>query len=216
MQTRLHRFWRVPSDHWRFFRQWLRHPVKTAAISPSGPFLVRSMMSELPRDARRVIELGAGTGVMTRALIARGIAPSDLLVVELNPDLAVHLAKEFPGTPILCADARDLESESEKVGYAQGGPADAVVSSLGLLSMPRELQHDILAAAFDCLKPDGRFIQFTYGPRSPIKPEVLQALGLHVVRGETVLRNVPPATVFVYTKSRSKPVSVRRMSGTIS
>jgi len=207
--TRLRRFWRAPSDHLRFFKQWLRHPLTTAAISPSGPHLVRSMMEELPADARRVIELGGGTGVMTRALLERGVAPEDLLVIELNEDLAAHLSREFPKTHVLCADARDLKAITEKEGFET--PVDAVVSSLGLLSMPRALQQDIVAAAFDCLKPDGCFIQFTYGPRSPLRPEVLEALGLHAVRGETVLRNVPPATVFVYSRSRSKPVTPRRV-----
>ena len=209
MQQRLQRLWRGKDEQWRFFRQWLRHPLSTAAISPSGPYLARSMIAEIPPDARRVIELGAGTGAMTKAIIAHGIAPADLLALELSPDLCRYLEGAFPQVKVLCADARKLAEESEACGYAEGGLADAVISSLGLLSMPRTLQHDILKAAFDCLVPGGRFIQFTYGPTCPVPREVMQALDLHVLRGRTVLRNVPPATVFVFSRNRSRAIVPR-------
>ena len=110
---------------------------------------------------------------------------------------------------MICADARRLPEEAAACGYAEGGLADAVVSSLGLLSMPRTLQHDILKAAFDSLNPGGRFIQFTYGPACPVPRELLDALDLHALRGRTVLRNVPPATVFVFTRNRSRAIVPR-------
>lgn len=84
-----------------------------------------------------------------------------------------------------------------------------MISSLGLLSMPRSLQKDILAASFQCLNPGGRFIQFTYGPTCPVPRDILDELGLHAVRGQTVLRNVPPATVFVFSRSRSRAIVPR-------
>ncbi len=209
MQQRLQRLWQGREEQWRFFRQWLRHPLSTAAISPSGPHLARSMVSEIPPEARRVIELGAGTGSMTRAILARGIEPSDLLALELSPELCSYLEGAFSQVKVICADARRLPEEAAACGYAEGGLADAVISSLGLLSMPRALQHDILKAAFDCLNPGGRFIQFTYGPTCPVPRELLDALGLHALRGRTVLRNVPPATVFVFTRSRSRAIVPR-------
>ena len=93
---------------WTFFRQWLKNPLGMAAISPSSPQLARQMMSELPRGARRVIELGGGTGVFTQALLDHGIAPADLLVLELNEELHQHLQRHFPQVQVACADARDL------------------------------------------------------------------------------------------------------------
>ncbi|HRN59500.1 MAG TPA: methyltransferase domain-containing protein [Chiayiivirga sp.] len=209
MPLPLKRLWYERADHWRFFRQWLRHPLTTAAITPSGPQLVRSMMAELPVGARRVIELGAGTGVMTRALVARGIAPEDLLVLELNPQLASHLGRMFPRAHVVCADARNLPAEARRRSDWGDEMADAVVSSLGLLSMPATLQREIVMAAFECLRPDGRFIQLTYGPRPPLRAEVANALGLHVTRGSMVVRNIPPATVFVYTRTRSQAIVPR-------
>ena len=87
------------SDHvnrLRFFGQWLANPRQTAAIVPSSPDLVAAVMGELPPGAQRIIELGAGTGVFTRALQEHGIHAEDLLVLELNPVMHANLAQQFP------------------------------------------------------------------------------------------------------------------------
>lgn len=196
---------------WTFFRQWLKNPLGMAAISPSSPQLARQMMSELPRGARRVIELGGGTGVFTRALLEHGIAPADLLVLELNEELHQHLQRHFPQVQVACADARDLAELAQARGFGPEAPADAVISGLGLLSMPRATQLAILSAAFDCLQPQGRFVQFTYGPANPVAKEVIEALDLNARRGSFTWWNVPPATVYVYSRRVSRAIAPRSM-----
>jgi len=184
-----------------FLRQWLRNPLRTAAIAPSGPDLAAAMLAELPADTRRVIELGGGTGALTKALLAHGIAPSDLLVLELDKVLHTQLQRRFPQVPVLFGDARELSSLAQE--FVTKAPADAIVSGLGLLSMPSSLQQDILSAAFACLREGGVFVQFTYGPSAPVRDDVAATLGLRVRRGEFVLRNMPPATVYVYERGSS-------------
>lgn len=196
---------------WTFFRQWLKDPLSVAAISPSSPQLARQMMTELPRSARRVIELGGGTGVFTQALLEHGIALSDLLVLELNEELHQHLQRRFPGMAIVLGDASNLRELAADRGFAGENRADAIVSGLGLLSMPKPLQQSILAAGFDCLQPDGRFVQFTYGPANPVAREVIDALELTARRASFTWWNVPPATVYVYTRRVSKSVTPRSM-----
>lgn len=185
---------------WTFFRQWLKNPIKMASITPSGQQLARMMMAELPNDARRVIELGGGTGVFTTALIKHGITAGDMMVLELNPELHAHLQQLFPGAHVVQGDARELARLSAESGYAAGGATDAVISGLGMLSMPKQVQHDIVAAALTCLHPRGRFVQFTYGPASPIAQDVLDTLSLDTRRSTTAWLNLPPATVYVYTR----------------
>ncbi|MBW8312425.1 MAG: methyltransferase domain-containing protein [Rhizobium sp.] len=196
---------------WTFFRQWLKNPLGMAAISPSSRQLARQMMSELPRGARRVVELGGGTGVFTRALLDSGIAPADLLVLELNEELHQHLQRHFPNVQVACADARDLADVASARGFGPDAPVDAVVSGLGLLSMPKATQQAILAAAFDCLQPQGRFVQFTYGPANPVAREVLESLDLNARRGSFTWWNVPPATVYVYSRRVSRAITPRSM-----
>ena len=197
---------------WTFFRQWLKNPLGVAAVSPSSRELAQKMLRELPEGAQRVVELGGGTGVFTRALIEKGIRPENLLVIELNQTLYQHLRERFPNAHVACADARDLVGVSQRTGFAEGGPADGVISGLGLLSMGRDLQRSILEAAFGVMGPHGRFIQFTYGPINPVAKEVMQDLDLTSRRASFTLWNVPPAAVYVIARARSRrvqPVRVR-------
>lgn len=195
---------------WTFFRQWLRHPLSIAAVSPSSRQLARRMIAELPDGASRVIELGGGTGVFTQVLLEHGIAAEDLLVLELNEELHHHLHRRFPEVHLACGDARDLVAIGQRTGFLDAGPADAVISGLGLLSMARPLQRDIVGAAFDAMRPDGRFIQFTYGPACPVAREVMKDLGLSARRGNFAWLNMPPATVYVLTRDRSTPVTAKK------
>jgi phosphatidylethanolamine/phosphatidyl-N-methylethanolamine N-methyltransferase len=196
---------------WTFFRQWLKNPLAIAAISPSSRQLARQMVSELPPNTRRVIELGGGTGVFTQALLEHGIVPADLMVLELNEELHQHLRRRFADAHVVCGDARDLPAVAARSGYSDAGPADAVISGLGLLSMSKPMQRAIVEAAFATLRPDGRLIQFTYGPASPVAREVLDALDLNSRRGNFAWWNMPPATVYVYTRNRSRAVKARSM-----
>ncbi|MBS0193036.1 MAG: methyltransferase domain-containing protein [Proteobacteria bacterium] len=185
---------------WTFFRQWLKNPIKMASVTPSGQQLAGLMMAELPVDTRRVIELGGGTGVFTAAMLRRGIAAQDLMVVELNAELAAHLQRLFPQARVVQGDARELARLTAANGFDDGIPVDAIVSGLGFLSMPKSLQHDIMAAAFESLRPGGRFVQFTYGPTVPLHRDVVDALGLHARKSRKAWRNLPPATVYVFTR----------------
>jgi phospholipid N-methyltransferase len=194
-----------------FLRQWLRDPVKMASVTPSGRQLAQLMVAQLPEGSSRIVEIGAGTGVFTRALLDYGIAPSRLLVIEINPDLADFLRARFPGVAVACADARHLDVLADEQGLLADGKLDAVVSGLGMLSMNTELRSAILRAAFAVLGDDGRFIQFTYGPTSPVRRREQDTLGLRARRAGSALRNLPPAAVYVYQRRKSHEIaSVRQ------
>lgn len=197
-------------DAWTFFRQWLRNPRAMAALSPSSRQLAKLMIEQLPSGARHIIELGGGTGVITQALLEHGIEDDRLLVVELNEELHQLLHQRFPSVRVVCGDAQELKSIVADGDFARDGGVDAVVSGLGMLSMSRTTQRAILAGVFAVLRDGGRFIQFTYGPASPLSRELLNELGLNVKRVGVAWLNVPPATVYVYTRHRSKAIpSVR-------
>ena len=187
-------------DAWTFFRQWLRNPRAMAALSPSSRQLARLMIDQLPEGSRHIVELGGGTGVITQALLEHGIEPARLLVVELNEELHQLLHQRFPDVRVVCGDAQELKSIVADGGFAQGEHVDAVVSGLGMLSMSRTTQRAILSGVFAVLGPRGRFIQFTYGPASPLSRELLNELGLQGQRAGVAWLNVPPATVYVYTR----------------
>ena len=148
-----------------------------------------------------MIELGPGTGVMTEALLAHGSPPDGLLVVELDEALhdtpARALPAAAPGAGRCPPPATQLAAELCRAGRGrrddlQPGPAWHGRADRGA----------ILAAAFALPAPDGRFIQFTYGAKSPVSRGQLRALGLRMRRGAFILRNLPPATVYVYTRDK--------------
>lgn len=190
--------WRVgASRNWVFFRQWLRAPLTTASVVPSSPRLGRAMAQALPAGAERVVELGAGTGAITRELLRYRVRAENLLVLELNPELHHDLRIAFPRCPVVCGDARNLPQIVAAASGFGADSVDAIVSSLGFLSMPPGLVEEIVAAAFKCLPSCGVMVQFTYGPKCPVPAAILQRLGLTAQRVDFTLMNLPPASVYV-------------------
>jgi glycolate oxidase len=96
-------------DEARFFRNWLENPKITGAVSPSGRFLARMMARYVdPSISGPIIELGPGTGPVTQALLAKGIAPERLILVEFDTKFCELLARRFPRCRIVQGDAYDL------------------------------------------------------------------------------------------------------------
>lgn len=179
-----------------FSRQILRHPRQVSALAPSSPVLAAMMARQLPVMATRVAEFGAGLGSLTRAILAAGIAPHDLTLFEVNDTFCASLRAAFPGVAI-------VNGPAQRLAATEAGSLDAVVSGLPLLSMPANVQRDILAAAFHALAPDGVYIQFTYGLFAPLRTAVARDLGLTATRTARVWKNIPPATVYVYRRARN-------------
>jgi phosphatidylethanolamine/phosphatidyl-N-methylethanolamine N-methyltransferase len=186
---------------WTFLLQWLKNPLRVSSVTPSGHQLASMMANAMPANACRVVELGAGTGAITGALLGRGVAPANLLIVEMNAVLHDLLRRSFPLAQVVCGDATQLETMVAGSHAFAARPVDAVVSSLGLLAMPKSVQHDILAAAFAVLRPGGVFVQYTYGLSMPLADEVREQLGLRCERIGCAWRNLPPARVFVYRRA---------------
>ncbi|MGG6897002.1 class I SAM-dependent methyltransferase [Rhizobium sp. BR 315] len=188
-----------------FLRQWAMAPLRTAAVAPSGRALARLMTSEITPATGPVIELGPGTGVFTNALRNRGVAEHNLTLVELNPDFALLLKHRFPSARVLQMNAADLSASADM----REDSAGAVLSGLGVLSMPTGVVVKIMQGAFRCLGPTGAFYQFTYGPRCPVSKSVMNFLGLQSERIGGTLFNLPPASVYRITRAPSWPNEMR-------
>ncbi|MGH6863039.1 MAG: class I SAM-dependent methyltransferase, partial [Methylocella sp.] len=140
------------ADEARFFRSWLDNPAVAGAVSPSGRFLARMMARYVdPRKAGPIVELGPGTGAITEALVARGIAPGRLFLVEFDPGFCTLLKRRFPGVHVIQGDAYQL---SRTLRGRLRRPPGAIVSSLPLLLKPETQRLALLAGAFDCMSPD--------------------------------------------------------------
>jgi phosphatidylethanolamine/phosphatidyl-N-methylethanolamine N-methyltransferase len=173
-----------------FLRQLLSNPRQVSAISPSSPWLARAMTAGLHPHSGPVVEFGPGTGRLTKAILARGIAPHDLTLFEMNADFVRHLRAGFPGVMVHHGAA---QSSAELMA---GKPVAKVISGLPLLSMPVALREAIVGAAFAILTPGAAMVQFTYGNLPPLPAASLERLGLCAVTGPRIWRNLPPARIF--------------------
>jgi len=184
------------ADNLRFFRHWLTRPALTGAVSPSGKALAEAMAKEVAAEsAWPVLELGPGTGPVTRALIARGIAPERIVVVEFNPEFCALLAERFAGVNVVEGDAYDL---AMTLPPGLNGPYAAVISSLPLLNRPAAARLALVEAALDRVLPGGGLVQFSYGLWPPVKAMPGR---FSVKRTAVVIANLPPAQVWLYRRT---------------
>lgn len=173
---------------------------------PSSDGLTQTMAAQVDRGTGLTVELGAGTGAVTSALLTRGVTPDRLIVVEKDQILAAELARHFPALRVLEGDAARLRKLLRRSAL---GLADNVVSSLPLLSMRTHTRIRVLAQIFAILHPEGKLVQFTYSPRPPVPVRLAYALGVEGERIERVFWNLPPANVWVYKRTRMNLTATR-------
>lgn len=200
----------TPTDLRIFLSSWFRSPLTIGAVLPSGRLLARALAAQIdPRQDGAIVELGPGTGVVTHALLSRGVHPARLILVERDPAFCRLLRNRLPGVRVLQGDAQHLERSLAEVGVNR---LDAVVSSLPLLSLPFAAQHQVLRQSFRALSPQGVFVQFTYGFRSPVRSELQHRLELNGRPVARVMRNLPPAVVWRYVKVESPRAMPTRLA----
>jgi phosphatidylethanolamine/phosphatidyl-N-methylethanolamine N-methyltransferase len=182
-------------DEFRFFRTWMEKPLSVGAVTPSGKALARTMASYVdPESVGPVIELGPGTGPVTEALVARGIDPARLVLVEFDPTFCRLLRRRYPEATVVQGDAYGLRV---LLNVVMRQPAAAVVSGLPLFTKPLKMRLRLLQDAFGLMGPGGPFVQFTYAAYSPI-PRRLGRVKSQA--SERIWTNIPPARVWVYRK----------------
>lgn len=182
-----------------FLRSVLTAPVRTGAQWPSGKALCRAMAAAVdPAVPGPIVELGPGTGVVTEALIARGIPAQRLILVEYSPAFCKLLAERYPGVRLIQGDAYALAEHVRRLGLA---PPAAVVSSLPLLTRPPARRLQLLRAALRLMHPQGVFVQFTYFRDSPIP---IEGTGVAATASPRIWFNVWPALVYSYRRGPAR------------
>jgi len=182
-------------DEFRFFRTWMEKPLSMGAVTPSGKALARTMAAYVDPDSDGpIIELGPGTGPVTEALVARGVDPARLVLVEFDPTFCRLLRKRYPQATVVQGDAYGLRV---LLTALLRKPAAAVVSGLPLFTKPLKMRLRLLQDAFGLMRPGAPFVQFTYAAVSPI-PRRLDRVRSQA--SERIWTNIPPARVWVYRK----------------
>jgi phosphatidylethanolamine/phosphatidyl-N-methylethanolamine N-methyltransferase len=180
---------------WTFFQEFLRAPRTVASIIPSSPFVERRVVSSANADqAQLVVEFGAGTGGITRALL-RSMAPgAQLLVIERTGKFVGGLEKIGDSRLTVAHDC--ASSIIRQLQERELGSADAVVSGIPFSTLPKPLCTEIMAGIHAALRPGGRFVAYQFTDR--VADYARPLLGPPRVQHE--LLNVPPLRVFTWSK----------------
>jgi phosphatidylethanolamine/phosphatidyl-N-methylethanolamine N-methyltransferase len=177
---------------WVFFRRWLVNPLEMGSIVPSSRALGRRVAAAVRAGpAGAVVELGAGTGAITRAMLEGGVAPGRLTVVEIVPEMASILRATYPGVTVLCGDAWNLPA---LLGAEAQGQIGTVVCGIPLVLLPCARQR-ALVEAIEAVAPGRGFLHYTYCITSPLPAS---RLGLTGERVAWTAANFPPASVWRY------------------
>ena len=178
-----------------FLLRFLRNPRQLGAVAPSsrqlGALLAKHAAFD---DVSPIVELGGGSGSLTRSLIKAGIDPARIYVIELDPSLANYLKEAMPLVNVIQGDAAHLE---QILPSHILGKVHRIVSGLPMINIPQPIRGQILESCFQIMAPGGAYLQYTYSPRSSINAKAYQ---LNKKRLGTIFLNLPPATVWQYTK----------------
>jgi len=184
-----------------FGGELLNNPGPVGSAVPSSRFLARRMASFLPRSPKGyIVELGAGTGAITDALLKRGIPADRILPVERSETMVKLLRRRFPSLSIALGDATELRlllktwlpNDALEISY--------VVSSLPLRSLPENVVVSIVQEIYHVLPEHGKLLQYTYDLRKTPHPFLAN---FKRCRTTVVWANIPPARVDVFEKKNT-------------
>ncbi len=206
-------------DHLTFFQQFRQRFKTTGAVAPSSRFLASAMAGPMKQvlahpdqPPKRILEIGPGTGAVTRSIV-KLIRPEDRFdLVELNETFADLLNKRFETH----RHYRPVRGQSEVhvlplQEFTAEAPYDFIVSGLPLNNFSSEMVREIFACYFRLLAPGGTLSYFEYmyvrsirkrvGPRKEkdrmrsLDEIIGPYLKQHRIRQSWVFVNLPPAWV---------------------
>jgi len=187
------------TEHLVFLGALVRNPRSVGAIMPSSVSLARGMVREI-EPASRVVELGPGTGAITRAVVRRVGAAGRVLAVDTNPTFVERIQRAWPEITCVCASAEALPRLVGDLGWAD---VDHIVSGLPFATLPSAITLRILDGVREVLRAGGTFTTFQYvhafrmPSASAFRRELSSRLGSEP-QSQFVVRNVPPARVLTW------------------
>lgn len=180
-----------------FFMQFLRSPGKTGSICPSSRFLshtIANMALENNTSHGLIVDLGAGSGIISRTLLEYGVPPERILAVDISEYFKKVFNKHCPDLELYIGDARNLSKIIST--YFPALPIQAIISSLPLRNMSNKIISEIMLEISSIIhKKGGILIQYTY---ALWMHSLLEQFGFIAIEKKYVFLNIPPAYVEKY------------------
>lgn len=179
-----------PSKSFLFLRKFMKHGTRVASVSPSSKALAKAMCAHIdPEQPQTIVELGAGTGAITRIAAAKMHPESRLISVEIDPQFCEVMRKDVPAAEVLCADVRHL---AEKLQECELENVDLMLSGLPMPSMPASVNVPALEI-YRQFAPEAIYSQLT------VMPWIYQNFYRRLfedVQFDLVMKNIPPGGVY--------------------
>jgi phosphatidylethanolamine/phosphatidyl-N-methylethanolamine N-methyltransferase len=193
-------------EHVFLFGRFLRSPRTVGALTASSRALAEAMVDNIDLDRpARIAELGPGTGALTARIVERLRRDTRFLAVDIDPAFVAQVQRRWPAVECVCASAEQLDLLAADRGMF---PLDHIVSGLPFVSLPPPMTNKILESVTTALRPGGTFTTFQYlhGYGLPtagsFRRGMSERMG-HEAVTKMVLRNIPPAVVLTWTKSKA-------------
>lgn len=190
------------NENIQFLQAFLKNPAKVGSIAPSSPELAQKMIAGIsPKTDEIVLELGVGTGAITRALQTIATEKDSYLGIELDPALVRILRTSFPGLKIVCGNATEISAIHKRSGFGKIG---TIICCLPFVSLPNDVGEAIMVE-IDKIMQQGctlRTFQYAHGyymPSAMKLREFMRARYGKSKRSQLVVKNVPPAYTLTWS-----------------
>jgi phosphatidylethanolamine/phosphatidyl-N-methylethanolamine N-methyltransferase len=183
-------------DEIRFIRGMMAQPKTVGAIMPTSARMAAKMASIIDTGSGLpVLELGPGTGVITKAILDKGVKPENLVSIEYSTQFYQHLTGKFPDVHFINGDAFNI---ADTLKAYRGRKFDCVISGIPLLNFPMHQRVSLIESLLDLMAPGRPVVQFSYGPKSPVakRPDSYK-----VEHFDFIVRNIPPAQIWHYKRT---------------
>lgn len=187
----------VKRENTLFFRRWLSEPRQLGTLAPISRKLARSACNLLKDPAcLKVVEIGAGTGRLTRALIDYGVKAENLTAIDLDQTFCNFLRSSLPKIDVIQGDAANLPQLLDK---SLIGSVDVVYSVIPLMYLDPGLRETILTQSLAVLRPGGKFYHVCYTPISPFREnKTVESKRLY-----SCWMNLPPGFIWEFSLAQA-------------
>ena len=179
-----------------FIQEFLKHPLQIGSIIPSSRYLERRIVTAADiSSADVVVELGAGTGGVTRALLSAMPLHAKLLSIEINPKF--HTLLKNIDDDRLIPHLGSAQELGEIISSYNLAAPNAIISGIPFSTMSRSTGTQILRGISSQLTPSGRFVAYQVSNRVAILCQPFLGSG----QATTEYLNIPPMRIFQWQKN---------------
>ncbi len=171
-----------------FFKKWFKNPFRMGSVVASSSSVGNNFAKQIDLSKPGyIVEVGAGTGTVTQALIDSGIPANRIICFEIESDFCDLLKEKFKGIQV---ENDDIVNLKKIVSIDQ---INCIVSTLPFLSLQKSKARQIMDLFADLVKDDIQYLQMAYSPFFHIQ---LRKSGLQAKKCAYVLKNFPPAYIY--------------------